>query len=47
LAIQVTRKTPNGVVNPRLERNAPRATAASDGTGGTTFSMAARKPRIT
>ena len=34
-----------GVVRPRLERKAPSATAASDGTGGITFSMAASRAR--
>jgi hypothetical protein len=33
------------VVNPRLVRKAPRATAASEGTGGITFSMAASNAR--
>jgi hypothetical protein len=45
LAVQVTRNTAAGVVNPRWERNAPSATAASDGTGGTTFSTAASRAR--
>ena len=44
-AIQVTRKTANGVVTCRWERNAPSATAASDGIGGSTFSTAARRAR--
>ena len=45
LATQVTAKTPNGVVTPRLERKAPSATAASEGTGGMTFSIAASRAR--
>jgi hypothetical protein len=45
LADQVTRNTAYGVVNPRIDRKAPSATAASDGTGGTTFSTAASRAR--